>query len=166
MIQSNLVRGNDLMLFVWSDANDQYMSLGGATSHTLTISPEYTETNCKDSGIVGWRKLNKVSWEISVESLYTDQYSYLFNSLMNETEIEVMFAIASGSTTNRTVEDGLVDEDDYFFYDKGTNKHYYTGFVKVNSLTLNAASGDNATYSCTLTGVGKLEEKNAPNLDI
>lgn len=166
MIQSNLVRGDEIMLFVWSSANDQYISLGGATSHTLTISPEYTETQCKDSGIVGWRKLSKVGWEVSIESLFTEQYSYLFNSLMNETEIQVMFAIAGGSSNNRTVEDGLVDEDDYFFYDKETNKHYYSGTVKVSSLTLNAASGDNATYSCTLTGVGKLEEKNAPNLDI
>lgn len=143
MNMTQVKQGDVLMLF-----NDDGHSFGGATSHTLTVSPEYTEIMCKDAGQFPWKKLSKVNWEISTESLYveSDYVSFLENAL-NDTPITIIFGESnwtSGGLTSYTTS----------WQAKSAASMLYTGKVKVSSITLNAASGENANYSVTLQGVG------------
>lgn len=142
MTLNDVVMGDVLQLF---DA--QQKSIGGATNHTLTVSPEYTDINCKDAGLYGWKKLNKISWEIQSENLYIEEaYKGYLTNLLSDAEITVYFG------TSDWTEEGLGSKTNFSPVSGAT--FLYTGKAKISSLTLNAASGDTATYSITLTGVG------------
>lgn len=143
MTLSEVKQGDVLMLF-----DSAGHSFGGATSHTLTVSPEYTEISCKDSGQFPWKKLSKVNWEISTENLYVENdYVKLLTYTMNDTAFDVIFGESNWN------KDGLGTTYTYWTNDTGSSM-LYTGKVKVSSLTLNAASGENANYSATLQGTG------------
>lgn len=142
MTLNDVVMGDVLQLF---DA--QKKSIGGATSHTLTVSPEYTDINCKDAGLYGWKKLNKISWEIQSENLYIEEaYKGYLTNLLSDAEITVYFG------TSDWTEEGLGEKTNFAPVTGAT--FLYTGKAKISSLTLNASSGDTASYSITLTGVG------------
>lgn len=149
MTVDDIIRGDELMLF---DASGK--SIGGATNHTLTITPETTDISCKDAGVWGWSKTTKISWEIQSENLWLETpYEGYVDSIINDTELTVFFGEAadyseSGSTSG---------------YNKTTTGFLYTGTVKISSLTLNAPSGDNATYSVTFKGVGALSKVSTNN---
>lgn len=148
----DVILGDVLMLF----DNDKH-SIGGATNHTLTVSPEYTEISCKDAGIYGWKKLNKINWEIQSENLWIkDAYKEYLKTTLKDDELTVYFGQSNWD------DDGLTSSPDYWepatVSTSGSNYEFlYKGKVKISSLTLNAPSGDNATYSVTFTGVGPLE---------
>lgn len=147
MTINDVIRGDELMLF---DASGN--SIGGATNHTLTLSPETTDISCKDAGVWGWKKTNKIGWEIQTENLFLDDaFDGYFDSVINDTELPVYFGKAGNYD-----EDGLSGATTAWTTTSST--FLYTGKVKISSLTLNAPSGDNATYTATLTGVGALEK--------
>ena len=143
MTINDVIMGDVLQLF---DA--QQKSIGGATSHTLTVSPEYSEISCKDAGLYGWKKLNKISWEIQSENLYIEEaYLGYLQNLLNDTEITVYFGASNW------VESGLGSASNWT-PTTASGDFLYTGKAKISSLTLNANSGETASYSITLTGVG------------
>lgn len=148
----DVILGDVLMLF-----DGQKHSIGGATNHTLTVSPEYTEISCKDAGIYGWKKLNKINWEIQSENLWIkDDYKDYLDKTLNDDEFTVYFGQSNWD------ENGLAASPGHWTPEtvSGSSSDYeflYKGKVKISSLTLNAPSGDNATYSVTFTGVGPLE---------
>ena len=142
MTINDVIRGDELMLF---DASGN--SIGGATNHTLTITPETTEIACKDAGVWGWQKTNKISWEIQSENLFLNvPYEGYVDAILADQELTVFFGEAADYS-----EAGSITG-----YTKTSTGFLYTGKVKITSLTLNAPSGDNATYSVTFTGVGAL----------
>jgi len=144
MTLSEVKQGDVLMLF---DADGH--SFGGATSHTLTVSPEYTEISCKDAGQFPWKKLSKVNWEISTENLYVESdYVKLLSYTMADTEFDVIFGESNWNA------DGLQKNSYTYWSNDTTASMLYKGKVKVSNLTLNAASGENANYSATLQGNG------------
>lgn len=142
---SNIIKGDDLMLF---DANGH--SIAFATSHTLTISADAADINSKDHGQWGASEINKINWEISSENLYTtDAYDTLFNAMMARTAIDVYFGLKAETGT------GTVADGDYDYWTKQATAKKGKAFI--TSLTANAATGENATFSCTLKGTGKIE---------
>lgn len=125
--------GDDILLF---DETGKYM-IGGATNNSLTFSPEYFEISCKEAGLFGWRKLKKLNWEITTENLFIfDNFKYLFTNMKDDLEFTVYFGMKDKASSE------FIKVDDAVF----------EGKVKVTSLSLNAPSGDNATYSATFTG--------------
>lgn len=141
---NGITLGDKLMLF---DA--QGKSIAFATSHTLTKTLATTEINCKDAGIYGSQAAGKLSWEITSENLYSNGgYKAMRDAMNGRTPIMVYFGEASQSY------DGGIDSPDEN-WTKGSGNITY-GNALVTSLTLNAASGDNATMSITLTGCGAL----------
>lgn len=160
MQTDKIKKGDDLMLF-----DSQNKSLAFATSHTLSVTAETVDINCKDTGVWGATLVNKISWEIQSEHLFcTNGYTDLFTKMTARTPITVYFGEKMGhGTSDSTIvttgmEDGINSPSEYW-YDKtstGSKGTLYTGTVVITSLTLNANSGDNATYSVTLKGVGKL----------
>lgn len=141
---ANIIKGDDLMLF---DA--QGKSIAFATSHSLSISADSADVSSKDSGKWKANEVNKLGWEITSENLFTsDSYDTLFSSMVSRTAIDVFFGLKK-ETTDGT-ESG---------WSKGSGT--YTGKAYITSLTANANSGDNATYSVTLTGTGEIKKATA-----
>lgn len=141
---AQIIKGDDLMLF---DA--QGKSIAFATSHSLSINADAADVSSKDSGVWKANEVNKLGWEITSENLYTsDAYDTLFTSMVSRTSIDVHFGIkketTQGTETNWT---------------KGAGT--YTGKAFITSLTANANSGDNATFSITLTGTGEIKKATA-----
>lgn len=144
-----IIKGDDLMLF-----DSEGKSLAFATSHVLTITANATDISSKDGGIWGDSEVTKINWEITSENLYTeDAYDKLFDSMIARTPIDVHFGIKKEVGSASQVGDGTGDLANWT---KGT-KHR-KGKAIITSLTANANTGENATYSVTLTGKGKLEK--------
>ena len=76
--------------------------------------------------------------------------------MINKTAITVAFGFASDWNVN-----GLGGNQNDYSLD--TTKHYYSGDAYITSLTANANTGENATFSVTLTGSGALARHNANN---
>jgi len=146
MDTTKIVRGDDLMLF-----DEEQKSIAFATSHTLTLTSDVTEISCKDSGIWKDAKVNKLGWEITSENLYsTEEYTKIYQKWTSAEPI-----IAYWGTTYSPIGDtNGVDSPNAYWQPNPTPLSY--GNVIITNLSVNAASGDNATFSVTLQGIGKL----------
>lgn len=154
MANSNtIVKGQELMLFQNGE------SIAFATSHTLTVTGNTTDISSKDHGFFAASALTSITWEISSENLYTDNaYNQLFDAMVNKREpITVVFGHYSDDKSLAIA--GIADSATES-WTAPTTTVYYEGKAYITSLTANAANGDNATFSITLSGVGKLEQKN------
>ena len=157
MANSNtIVKGQELMLFMGGK------SIAFATSHTLTVTGNTTDISSKDHGFFAASSLTSITWEISSDNLYTDgAYDKLFDAMVNKrVPVEVVFghyADDKSLALNGTADD---PEHESWTAPSGATHVYYTGKAYITSLNANAANGDNATFSVTLSGVGKLEQKN------
>lgn len=148
---TQIIKGGQLMLFIGSQ------TIAFATAHSLSITMNTVEINTKDHGDYTHVLPTTVTWEISTENLFsTDGGNTLRNAILNKTQLTVAFALsdyagyASGSD-----EKGIVDSANG--NDEWTaTTNFVTGKAYVTSLTVNANSGENATFSATLTGSGRL----------
>ena len=142
---AQIIKGRDLMLF-----DNQGKSYAYATNHTLSITAETTDISSKDHGSWGANEIAKYSWEITSENLYTTTgYDAMFDAMVAGVAITVRFGLKSQADNSLTVADG-----DYQNWTAGSG--YYEGKVFITSLVANANNGENATYSVTLTGSGKI----------
>lgn len=141
---NTIIKGDDLMLF-----DEQGKSIAFATSHTLSISADAVDTSSKDHGAWSANEVNKISWELTSENLYTvAAYDSLMEKMLAREAIKVYFGTKKENDPDKTVADGD--------YDNWTGSSGYTGKVYITSLSVNANTGENATYSATFTGTGKL----------
>ena len=141
---ATIIKGDELMLF----KNDQ--SLAFATAHTLTISGSTIDISSKDHGYWGASEIGNITWEITSENLYTDaDYDALFNAMINKEKVTVKFGHASNYDVN-----GLRE----LSYWSPASTGLYTGEAFITSLTANANTGENATFSVTLSGAGALKK--------
>ena len=148
MANSNtIIKGDELMLF---DANNK--ALAWATSHTLTITGNTVDISTKDHGFWGASEVGNLTWEITSENLYCDDnYDELFDIMIAKEPVTVAFAKVSNYDENGlTSVGGSVSE----WTPDTTN--YRSGQAVITSLTVNANTGENATYSVTFTGAGPL----------
>lgn len=101
---ANIMKGDDLMLF---DAEGH--SIAYATQHTLTITADAADISSKDHGFWGGSEVNKISWEITSENLYTTAaYDSLFTQMIAKQPITVFFGLKT-ETGDGTVVDGDYD---------------------------------------------------------
>lgn len=99
---ANIIKGDDLMLF-----NEEGKSIAFATSHTLSISADAVDTSSKDHGIWGANEVNKITWEITSENLYTSAaYDELFDKMVAREAITVYFGTKKEIDPDKTVADG------------------------------------------------------------
>ena len=144
---NQIIKGDTLMLFKGEQA------LAYATAHTLTITGNTIDISSKDHGYWGASEVGNITWEITSENLYTSQdYDALFTAMVAKNPITVSFAPASNYNEN-----GLSDTLTAWTRGQG-----YTGKAVISSLTANANTGENATFSVTLTGVGAITKDAAP----
>ncbi len=142
--------GRDLMLF---DANNH--SFAYSTNHQLTLNIETQSIASKDHGIFGASSVSNISWEITSENLATEEYNEIFAMTLAHEPITVRFGLKTPTAEDVTVADGDLE---YWTLDTTTvGNVYYEGKAIITSLQLNAPNGEKASYSITLSGVGKLE---------
>lgn len=147
MAKNKIIKGRDLMLF---DENGH--SYAFAQNHSISLSAEQGDISSKDHGLWGAAEVTKISWEISTENLYTeDNFDKMFDALTTASPIKVRFGLKSETDNAKTVADG-----DYDYWT--STDTYYEGTVVITSLQANANNGENATYSATLTGSGKISK--------
>ena len=143
---NTILKGDELMLFY----NDE--AFAWATSHTLTITGNTLDIATKDHGFWGASEVGKLTWEITTENLYSDDdYDSLFDLMLQKEPITVAFAKVSNYDVNGLEEVG----GDVAAWTADTTE-YRSGLAVITSLTVNANTGENATYSATFTGCGPL----------
>lgn len=145
-----IIKGNDLMLF-----DDQGHSYAYATNHTLTLNSELSDVSSKDHGVWGAQEVTKVTWEIQTENLYTEEdYYKMFDMMLAMKPITLKFGLKAENDETKTVVDG-----DYEYWTNATKP--LTGKAYITNLVANANNGENATYSATFTGIGKIVHPNS-----
>ena len=133
-------------------------SIAYATSHVLTITGNTVDIASKDHGFWGASEVGSLTWEITSENLYTqDAYDELFDAMVACTPIDVAFGKVLNYDKN-----GIDNSTKNWAPDTTPT----TGSVKygkavITSLVCNANTGENATFSITLTGQGAIS-KTAP----
>lgn len=150
-MSTTIIRGDELQLFY--DGN----AFAWATSHVLTLTGNTVDVATKDHGSWGASEIGNITWEITSENLYSeDDYDTLFDLMVEKDPIDVVFAKVSNYDPNGlTRAGGEVSAWEY------SQTNYRTGKAVISSLTVNANTGENATYSVTLTGAGPLTKVTA-----
>ncbi len=151
---SKIIEGGDLMLFVNGH------SIAFATSHSLSISTETSETTNKDIR-GGWAasKVKKFSWTCNTENLYANSgsgttFANLFDLMVAKTEITAIFGLKSQGANVDVPNTGWTPKTSAAVTE--AFPIYYTGNVIITSLEVNAPDDDNATFTCEFTGCGAL----------
>ena len=134
------------MLFMGGDA------LAYAKNHTLTITGNTIDISSKDHGYWGASEIGNLTWEVQTENLYTeDNYDDLYDAMVAKTPVDIVFAQANNYNENGLkAVGGSVDS-----WTASTTSGR-KGKAVITSLTINANTGENATYSATFTGSGPL----------
>lgn len=149
-----IVPGDSLMVFKGG------ASIAYATAHTLSLSAETASVNSKDHGNWSGNEVNKRSWEITSENLYTDEeFETLFDAWSAGTKLTLVWC-KKAEADSVIVADG--DAANYTPDNATAGKKYYTGSAYITSLTANANTGEKATFSVTFTGTGAFTKTTVP----
>lgn len=153
---SNIIRGKKLMLWIKA-ANGEYKSCAFATNHTLSTSASTISISHKDLADAGsnghWdsQAIDTLTWSITTENLYANvgegyTFADLWNFYSTGTELDVKFGVAADSSTG-------VPTNGWAVPAAGT---VLTGKAVISSIDCNAPTAEDASFSCTLQGVGPL----------
>ena len=145
-MSKQIIKGDELQLFLNNGAPKF------ATSHTLTLTGSTLDTDTKDHGYWGSSEVGKLTWELTAECLYTDgDYDDMFDMMIAHTPITLSFAKVKNYSVNGLTS---VGGDVAAWIPDVIQRR---GNAYVTSLTANANTGENATYSITFTGAGPLK---------
>lgn len=146
--------GNELMLLVGDKV------LGWCTNNSFSMSMSTTEISTKDHGEAAAVIGNSYSWSVTTENLFSADADALRDACAKRKLVTVVFAKpgnyndkglqraqAEGSTATGLPTDWDMSNSTYTFAQ---------GSGYVTSLDVNAAAGENATFSATITGSGSL----------
>lgn len=148
------------MLFV-KQPNGTVKSLAFATNHTLSISGETTDVSTKDHGIYGATEVTRINWSITTDNLYTvSTFNDLYDRMRTRQTVEVYFCLKTPTERQGTPATVNLQGDTYDTWHPTTTtgEDGYYGKAFITSLDANAASGENATFSATFSGVGALSK--------
>lgn len=161
------IKGSDLMLFV-KQPNGEVKSLAFATNHTLSISGETADISTKDHGLYGATEVTRINWSITTDNLYTvSTFNELYNRMKLRQTVEVYFCLKTPAERQGTPATVNLEGDIYDSWTptSTTGEDGYYGRAYITSLDANAASGENATFSATFSGVGALTQGLYPSVE-
>ena len=147
-----IIKGDELMIFVGGSA------IAYATSHTLSLTGNTIDISSKDHGFWGASDVGNLTWEATTENLYTeDGFDGLFTAYLAKTPVTIVFGYASNYNVNGLLlgETAGTGDTRPSAWTAANNKGYQ-GSAVITSLTVNANTGENATFSCTFTGKGAI----------
>lgn len=154
----DIIKGSDLMLFV-KQTNGTVHSLAFATSHQFSISANTADISTKDHGFWGAKEVTGITWNITSDNLYTvDTFNELYDRMISRQPVEVYFCLKTPTERQGTPATVNLPGDTYTTWTPTTTtgEDGYYGKVYITSLSATAASGDNATFSVQLDGIGQL----------
>ena len=154
MANRKALKGKDLMIFVDGKA------IALATSHTLTLNAETSDTASKDSGMWDDAEVTKLSWEASSESIgAADEgtpvdisYETLLDKCMAGKKVPIICGIPTNATNDGVPEGGWSAPSE------SPTQAYYKGEALITSVSLTGANGENSQISASFKGVGRLEK--------
>lgn len=153
---ANIIKGSDLMLFV-KQSNGTVHSLAFATSHQFSISANTAEISTKDHGFWSAKEITGISWNITTDNLYTvSTFNELYDYMVERNPIEVYFTLKTEAEIAGTPATVNLPGDNATSWNPSTTEDGFYGRVYITSLSATAASGDNATFSATFDGAGKI----------
>ena len=156
----NIIKGDKLMIFVGGSA------IAYATSHTLSLTGNTTDISSKDHGFWGASDIGNLTWEATTENLYTEAgFDGLFNAYLKKTPVTIVFGYASNYNVNGLWLGEGTNPGGYENSWTADSTKGYTGQAVITSLSVNANTGENATFSCTFTGKGAIRNLNTSNSD-
>lgn len=135
------------MIFTGSDKK----ATAYATSHSLNISAETSDSSTKDDGFWSSAEVTRLSWDASIDALIADNqenYNALFDAMIAGTPVDVVLGIPTNYANTGVPNGGWTAPT------SGTTK--FTGKAIITSLTRNDAVGSESSLSCSLQGVGNL----------
>lgn len=142
---TKIISGNQIQLFY------QGHTFAYATSHTLSITGNTTDSTNKDTGVYGTSDVTNITWEVTCDYLYTEyDYDKLFDFMMYRRPIMVEVAEVRNYSENGLVSTG---GDTASWSPSVITRR---GYAVITSLSLNANASENATYSVTFSGNGPL----------
>lgn len=145
MTNADIIKGGHLMIFM------NGAPLAFATSHTLSKTLNTNEISTKDHGDFAAIVPQNISWEATTENLYSlVGYQALNNAFNTMQPVTIYFG--ETSYDNTAVENGIVGTAETWT----TAGFGETGDAYISSLQVTAGAGDNATFTATFTGTGKL----------
>ena len=157
----DILKGSALQLFI-NDGGSNDVCIGFATSHALSITTNVSELSTKDHGDYPAVLPTTVTWEVTAENVYaTTSMTKLLGYVKNRTKVTVKFAEVGnysqdgGSYSYYATEPGIIENESKTSWSIG--KIIGQGKAYITSYSINAASGDNASISCTFTGCGPLD---------
>lgn len=139
MAGENFIAGNSVIFSIW-DGTDSYDPIACLTSNTLSESVEIdeVETKCDPGNAV--KTPGTYSYEISVDGVYIDEavdtnkHSHALMKALLRAKTLITWSMATGIS--------------------GTATEYGTGYI--TSLELTGESGENATFTATISGTGAI----------
>ena len=153
---ANIIKGNDLMVFTKIGKGTVH-SLAFATSHQLTLTADAAEISTKDHGKYKAKEITGVSWSMSTDNLYTvSTFNELFEAWTNGTLVQVYFTLKNNTELAGNPATVNLPGDTNDTWHPSTTEEGFYGQAYITSLSATAASGDNATFSATFDGVGKI----------
>lgn len=150
---SNIVNGNTLMLFIKEGNN--YKAIAFAKTHELSIDSDKREVHSRLHDEWTDFILESGSWDISCESLYTEESDKLFDMFNSRNSLVCMFGIASNYR-----QDGIVDTNDSWAIANG-----YKGKACIRQLEITASHGEATTMKIKLEGVSPIKKANIDDED-
>lgn len=158
-MQSNVLKGSDVLIGISTNASTGIKPIGYVTSHTLSISRDMRDVASKRTGNWGAVVPGQMSWEMSGDCLYaigdtgTGSYNDLFANIVGNAEIYVYSAFADPNI-------GDSDDDYKFDQSEGGSLHgkFYYGKGILTKCDANYGTTDNATYSFSIQGAGILQQ--------
>ena len=146
-MSTRTLKGDELQLWI-----DEIGASVYATSHTLTLTGNTVDVGTKDHGNWNASEIGNLTWEITAECLYTEgQFDDLFDMMVHKTFLSVSFAKVENYDENGRQRGGKTEGPEEWTVGVGKS-----GMCYVTTLAANANTGENATYSLTLTGAGPL----------
>ena len=143
---TKIISGNQIQLFYQGE------TFAYATSHTLSITGNTTDSNNKDTGVFGSTDVTSITWEVTGDYFYTDyDYDRLFDLMLYRRPIMVEV-----SEVRNYSDKGLISTggDTASWVASPITRR---GYAVITSLNTTANTSENATYSITFTGAGPLK---------
>lgn len=152
----NTILGQNLGLFInnktlhGSGATTGDTCFAFATNCSIDLNVDSIDITSKDSGSWADSLPNRKSWTISTDCLYSEDYDALMKLAINRTQFTVKWCSCENTETGNTV----THEADHTVGNGTYN--YYQGTVFIDSINAQAGTDEAGTYSCSMTGKGKL----------
>ena len=145
MANTGIIDGGDLMLYV--KVGEVWTMIGEAKSHSLSLKGENRVTRTKSTGKFPSRKYGTLDANASTDNLVTyDGYGYYELMALLLAQTKVVLKLAGHSDTDLGVIEVVGDK-------------YLEGTYVIDSVDLNAADGEDASFTCAFSIDGELEIK-------